>query len=82
MRAEFVDMLRCPQSGARLNLGEPELVARVNQAIAGGRLHSRNGRLLTSPIDGLLIPADQARIGYAIVDDIPILVADEAIELP
>jgi uncharacterized protein YbaR (Trm112 family) len=78
--ADFLEILRCPESGARLKRGHVDLVARANQMIAMGRLRNRAGNALTKPIDGLLV-RDDDRIGYPIIDDIPILLVDEALEL-
>jgi uncharacterized protein YbaR (Trm112 family) len=77
---EFLDMLRCPESRQRLKRGHADLVAKVNREIAAGRLHNRAGQALAKPIDGLLVCEDD-RLAYPILDDIPILLADEAVEL-
>jgi uncharacterized protein YbaR (Trm112 family) len=77
---EFLAMLRCPENRARLVRGEPALVADLNRAIAAGRLRNRGGQPVTRPLDGLLV-RDDARVGYPIVDEIPILLVDEAVEL-
>jgi len=77
---EFLEMLRCPESKARLRRGDDDLVGRLNVEIAAGRLRNRAGQRPTKPINGLLI-RDDGRVGYPVVDDIPILLVDEAIEL-
>jgi uncharacterized protein len=80
IHGDFLEMLRCPESGARLKRGDANLVARANQMIASGRLRNRAGNALTKPIDGLLV-RDDDRVGYPIIDDIPILLVDEAVEV-
>ena len=77
---EFLDMLRCPETRMRLERGDAELVARCNRRITAGQLRNRVGQNLNKPIDGLLVRED-GRVAYPIVDDIPILLADEAVEL-
>jgi uncharacterized protein YbaR (Trm112 family) len=80
IRTDFLEMLRCPESGARLKRGDADLIARANHAISAGRLRNRAGHSVTKPVDGLLV-CEGDRVAYAIVDDIPILLVDEAIEL-
>jgi uncharacterized protein YbaR (Trm112 family) len=75
-----LDLLRCPENRMRLTRGEPDLVARFNRNIAAGRVYNRRGVALARPIDDLLVRAD-GRLAYPVIDDIPILLADEAVEL-
>jgi uncharacterized protein YbaR (Trm112 family) len=77
---EVLELLRCPENRMRLSRGEAELVARVNQEIAAGRLQNRRGVVLVKRIDSLLVRED-GRLAYPVIDDIPILLADEAVEL-
>jgi uncharacterized protein YbaR (Trm112 family) len=64
----------------RLARGDAELVARFNREIAARRLQNRRGLTLAKPIDALLVRED-GRLAYPVIDDIPILLADEAVEL-
>ena len=73
-------LLRCPENRMRLARGEVELIGRFNREIAAGRLRNRRGEKLTRPVDALLVREDR-RLAYPIIDDIPILLVDEAIEL-
>jgi uncharacterized protein len=77
---ELLGMLRCPESRQTLKRGNADLVAQVNGEIAAGRLRNRAGHVLAKPIDGLLVREDD-RLAYPVIDDIPILLADEAVEL-
>jgi uncharacterized protein YbaR (Trm112 family) len=77
---EFLAMLRCPENRARLVRGDWALVADLNREITAGRLRNRGGQPVTRKIDGLLV-RDDSRLGYPIVDEIPILLVDEAVEL-
>jgi uncharacterized protein YbaR (Trm112 family) len=56
------------------------LLARINRAIAAGRVKNRAGRPMEHPLAGGLVRKDQTLL-YPIVDDIPVLLADEAIPL-
>ena len=73
-------ILVCPIDHTPLELAGNQLLARVNRAIAAGRVKNRVGRLLERPLDAGLLRADQTLL-YPIIDDIPVLLADEAIPL-
>ncbi len=73
-----LDLLVCPQSHTPLQPAEALLVERMNRAIAAGNLVNASGRRVQKPIDAGLIRAD-GRVLYPIVDEIPILLAEEAI---
>jgi uncharacterized protein YbaR (Trm112 family) len=77
---EVLELLRCPENRMRLGRGAAELVARFNREIAAGRLRNRRGVAIAKPIDALLVRED-GRLAYPVIDDIPILLADEAVEL-
>ena len=77
---EFLNLLRCPDSRLPLRRGDQDLVRRLNAAIAAGQLRNRAGNLLDRPVDGLLVRED-GRLAYPIMDDIPIPLIDEALEL-
>jgi uncharacterized protein YbaR (Trm112 family) len=76
--ANFLAMLRCPEDHSKLSLADTALVSRLNAAVSAGRLKSRGGQKLEKQLDGALIRAD-GRVIYPIVDQIPILLVDEAI---
>jgi uncharacterized protein YbaR (Trm112 family) len=73
-------MLRCPENRMPLARGEAALVAQLNREIAAGRLRNRRGEKLAKTVDDLLVREDR-RLAYPVIDDIPILLVDEAIEL-
>jgi uncharacterized protein YbaR (Trm112 family) len=73
-----LELLVCPQNHARLQPAEALLIERINRAIAAGKLTNAAGRSVQKPIDGGLIRAD-GQVLYPIVDEIPILLAEEAI---
>jgi uncharacterized protein YbaR (Trm112 family) len=77
---EFLEMLRCPETSMRLKRGNADLVAQFNRQVAAGQLCNRLGQKLNKLVDGLLLRED-GRVGYPIIDDIPILLVDEAVEL-
>jgi uncharacterized protein YbaR (Trm112 family) len=78
MLADHLSLLRCPESGARLSLADPSLIRRLNQDISAGRLINRAGSLVEKPLDGGLV-RDGGDLLYPIIDDIPVLLKDQAI---
>jgi uncharacterized protein YbaR (Trm112 family) len=77
---EFLAMLRCPESRQPLRRADAALVASVNRGIAAGQLRNRAGQSLASPVDELLVRED-GRFAYPVIDEIPVLLADEAVEI-
>ena len=80
LKQQFIELLRCPETRGRLSAAEPELVARLNQAIAAGTLKNKAGQSVSKSLDGGLIREDGAVL-YPIQNDIPILLTDDGIVL-
>ena len=80
MRHELFDILRCPENHARLAPANDALVAELNSRIRAGSLRNQAGREVHETIDGGLMRADGDLL-YPIVDQIPVLLRDEAILL-
>jgi uncharacterized protein YbaR (Trm112 family) len=80
VQAELLNILLCPVSRAPLLPAGDLLVARLNAAIRAGRARNRAGRRVEKPLDGGLKSA-AGNVLYPIVDQIPVLLADEAIIL-
>jgi uncharacterized protein YbaR (Trm112 family) len=77
---EFLQKLRCPKTHKPLGLLGPEPLAALNREIAAGRVSTAAGRRLAAPLAAALLPAGESFV-YAIDDEIPILLVDEAIPL-
>ncbi|MCX7014782.1 MAG: hypothetical protein NTW86_19910 [Candidatus Sumerlaeota bacterium] len=77
---ELLDILCCPETKEKVSLIDEALLARVNAAIQHGAAKMRNGSPATEPIDGGLLRADGKYL-YAIRDDIPVMLIDEAIDM-
>ncbi|MDP6443291.1 MAG: hypothetical protein QGG36_21330 [Pirellulaceae bacterium] len=74
----LLKLLRCPLDGGPLAAASQELVDWVNSKIDAGQLSNRIGETLDEPLaEGLV----SDRWFYPVRDDIPTLIADQAIEL-
>lgn len=77
---EFLSLLRCPISGARLINAESSVVDQLNRAIAERRLTNRLGESISEAIDGALY-CEEANTCYLIRNNIPTLIVDDSIPL-
>ncbi|MCL4191640.1 MAG: Trm112 family protein [Thermoguttaceae bacterium] len=77
---EFLDLLVCPENHTSLRLADEALVARLNALIAAGKLVNCGGQAVREAIQGGLVREDGRRL-YPIMDNIPVLLIDEAIAL-
>lgn len=77
---ELLDILACPETKESVSIADPSLIAAINAAITAGSLKNRAGEAVTEPIDGGLVREDGKYL-YAIRDEIPIMLIDEAILL-
>lgn len=77
---ELLDILVCPENKTPVKLADDALVEKLNAAIETGTLTNRGGEKVSERIEGALVREDGAYC-YAIRDDIPIMLIDEAIPL-
>jgi len=77
---ELLKILVCPENKTAVALADDALVAKANAAIEAGTLKNRAGEIVKEQIDGGLVREDRVYL-YAIRDDIPIMLIDEAIPL-
>jgi uncharacterized protein len=78
--SELLKILVCPENQSSLTLASGELIARLNAAIVRGQLKNKAGQKVEKRLDGGLVRADQ-KVLYPIVDEIPMMLVDEAIPL-
>ena len=76
----FLDILVCPQDHTPLTLADHALLSKLNRDIAAGRVKNQAGRPVEDPLEAGLVRRDQTLL-YPIVDDIPLLLMEEAIPL-
>jgi uncharacterized protein YbaR (Trm112 family) len=80
LRVHLLDLLVCPEDHSPVRLASTELIAQMNRAIALGTLKNRAGQKVERRLDDGLVRADRAML-YPVVDDIPMMLIDEAIPL-
>ena len=78
MQQEISTLLRCPENGSALAAIDDAMLHDINAAIRSGQLVNRSGKRVEQPIDGGLMRAEGDLL-YPIVDQIPVLLRDEAI---
>jgi uncharacterized protein YbaR (Trm112 family) len=75
---ELLELLRCPQTGQRLALAAPELLARLEASRRAGTLAVLAAQPQWNsdePLEAVLVRED-GRVGYPVQGGIPILLAD------
>ena len=77
---DLLEILVCPQDHSPLCVADSDLLARLNQAVATRKIVNRGGQVLENPLQGGLVRQDKTLL-YPIVDDIPVLLVDDAIAL-
>lgn len=80
VRKELLDILVCPENHTRLSEAPTDLVQKLNEEIAAGRLRNRGGQIVEDKLDGGLIREDGTLL-YPVQDNIPVMLLDEAIPL-
>ena len=78
---ELLDILVCPETKQAVRRADDALLARVNDAIAAGAVRSHGGDTVTDPLLEALVRED-GRVLYPVRDDIPVMLLDEAIDVP
>lgn len=76
----LLDIVCCPATHLPLKLMPESTLARLNARIGAGTLRFRDDTPVTEPLAQALVTSDD-RLAYAIRDDIPLLLEDQAIPL-
>jgi uncharacterized protein YbaR (Trm112 family) len=74
------ETLACPVNHMPVRPAERELLVRLNRAVAAGRIRNQAGRMIETAIADGLVRQDGALL-YPILDDIPVMLADEGIAM-
>lgn len=78
MDKRLLDILCCPVTRESLRLLDPAQLAALNHGIDNGQVHNGAGTQIRGAVAAGLITRDGRTI-YRIEDDIPVMLADEAI---
>ena len=78
---DFLSILVCPKEKTPLAQAESATLIALNARILKGGVTNAGGRSVEKPLAAGLVRAD-GRVVYPVVDDIPLLLIDEAITLP
>ncbi|MEL6180403.1 MAG: hypothetical protein AAFS10_15700 [Myxococcota bacterium] len=74
------ERLRCPVTQQRLSTADPELIARLNEAIQAGTLTQSNGTPIREPLQGGLVREDGTLL-YPLRRTLPVMLLAEAVPL-
>jgi uncharacterized protein YbaR (Trm112 family) len=78
---DLLEILRCPETHQKLTPADGALVTRINNAIGSKTVRNRAGQVVADNIEGGLVRED-GKFLYAIRNNIPVMLIDEAIPLP
>ena len=78
--SEFTKLLRCPETRQKLALAPAGLLERMRAGQADGKLFHASGKPVAAPITAGLVREDGVLL-YPLIDDIPMMLKDEAIVL-
>jgi uncharacterized protein YbaR (Trm112 family) len=77
---ELLELIACPETHQSLREAPADVLARLNARIAQGALTNRGGTRLQVPLaEGLL--REDGRVLYPVLDGIPMLIVDEAVDV-
>jgi uncharacterized protein YbaR (Trm112 family) len=77
---ELLELIVCPQTRQALREASSELLASVNARVARGELSNQGGTKLQVPLEEALVRQD-GRVLYPVLDGIPVLLVEEAIQI-
>jgi uncharacterized protein len=77
---DLLQILVCPETKRPVRLAEVALLSKINTAIEAGRVRNRGGDPVRQALEGGLVREDGAVL-YPVVDDIPVMLIDESIDL-
>ena len=80
MDKRLIEILACPEKQTPLSEADGPLLAKLNHAIEAGQVKNRSGAKVEQPISAGLVREGGDYL-YPVVDDIPVLLIDEAIAL-
>lgn len=80
VESELISLLCCPETHQELRLVNADMLARLNERVAAGTLKNRGGQPVRQRLEGGLIRSDE-KLLYPILENIPVMLIEEAIPL-
>ena len=80
MDKRLLTILRCPVTHKGLSVLKKDKLDKINAAIAGGEVETRDGTRLVTPLAEALVTDDGKRV-YPVNDGIPVLLEGESIPM-
>jgi uncharacterized protein YbaR (Trm112 family) len=80
MDKRLLTILRCPVTHKGLSLLKKDKLAKLNEAIAAGKVKTLDGEPLEGPLAEALVTDDGKRM-YPVNDGIPVLLESESVHL-
>ena len=77
---ELLEILVCPETKQGLSMADADTLGRVNEAVEGKTLQNQGGDRVKDRIEEGLVRED-GKVLYPVMDDIPVMLLDEAIRL-
>lgn len=74
----LAEILCCPETRRKLSIAPPELLEWMRGEQAAGKLFYKSGKYVVEPVKAGLV-RDDGRLFYPVIDDIPVMLKDEAI---
>jgi uncharacterized protein YbaR (Trm112 family) len=81
MDAELLSLLRCPRTGGRLRLASVSELKCINAGIRARQGQDQGNSEVQSELEQSLI-CDSAKLCYPVRDGLPVLLPNEAFDLP
>jgi uncharacterized protein len=78
---DLLEILACPETHQGLAEASKDLLKRVNDAIAEGKVKNKGGKKIEEALEAGLVRED-GKVVYPIRDGIPVLLIDEGIAVP
>ena len=80
MDKRLLTILRCPVTHKGLSILKKNELAKLNEAIAAGKVKTLDGVLLEEPMAEALVTEDGKRV-YPVSEGIPVLLESESVHL-
>jgi len=77
---ELLEILVCPETKQPVKPAPAEVISKLAEDIAAGKVRNRGGEKLSQPVtEGLL--REDGKVLYPVDDGIPVMLIEESIEL-